>query len=374
MNSVEKTVPSQMWDSGTLEKSVLNVEVSIWPNYFTSDAPKTVNLLKWLTSTKYRHKVEQIRTLPTKSDRDALKATLPAITVSGLFSERRAKASLTRHSGLIALDFDEKDNRHITNFTDLRAQLCKVPNVAYCGLSVSGTGFFAIIRIAHPDRHEQHFDALKRLFWDRWQLRVDAACRDVSRLRGYSYDANGFFRHDAVLFRLFDEPHPKPIPRPASSYRTSGTNNTDESQLLKRIVDMVKGLGEGNRHIGLLKAARLAGGFIAANRMSEGTAVCALETVASEWPAFSKSQGTIRDGIRYGVQKPLYAEDFRPSQRWPIPQPTAPVIVRTLAEWLAQPGSICRPDESQIERLIVDSCDDYPNGYPPSWDQINLSE
>ena len=210
-------------------KSVLGVEVSIWPNYFTSDAPETVNLLTWLNSAKHRAKVEQIRTLPDKADRDTLKTTLPAITVSGLFTERRAKNNLSRHSGLIALDFDEKDNRHIQNFTDLRAQLCQIQSAAYCGLSVSGTGFFAIIPIAPPDRHEQQFDALKRIFWQRWRLVADASCRDVSRLRGYSFDCDGFFRHDTAPFRLFDQPtppKPKLLPSPTMPIRRAVKSRT----------------------------------------------------------------------------------------------------------------------------------------------------
>ena len=228
-------------------KSVLGVEVSIWPNYFTSDAPKTVNLLTWLTSGKYRARVEQIRALPGKSDRDALKATLPAITVSGLFTERRAKNNLARHSGLIALDFDQKDNRHIQNFTDLRAQLCQIPSVAYCGLSVSGTGFFAVIPIVHPERHEHQFDALKRIFWQRWRLVADASCRDVSRLRGYSFDSDGFFRHDALPFRLFDEP------APAAPRTFAFTNDADKtrrevedciSQVVKRGIDLAPAYSE----------------------------------------------------------------------------------------------------------------------------------
>ena len=46
-----------------------------------------------------------------------------------------------------------------------------------------------------------------------------------------------------------------------------------------------------------------------------------------------------------------------------------PPIVKTLAEWVARPGSILRPDESQIERLQVDPCDEYP----AEWDTPNVA-
>ena len=40
-----------------------------------------------------------------------------------------------------------------------------------------------------------------------------------------------------------------------------------------------------------------------------------------------------------------------------LPQP---LTVRTIAEWTENPGSILRPFESQLERLIVEPCDYYP--------------
>ena len=44
-----------------------------------------------------------------------------------------------------------------------------------------------------------------------------------------------------------------------------------------------------------------------------------------------------------------------------------PPIVKTIAEWVARPGSICKPDESQLERLQVEPCDPYP----AEWDAPN---
>ncbi|XWW47897.1 hypothetical protein JYG30_10840 [Fibrella sp. USSR17] len=44
-----------------------------------------------------------------------------------------------------------------------------------------------------------------------------------------------------------------------------------------------------------------------------------------------------------------------------------PPIVKTIADWIARPGSICKPDESQLTRLSVDPADHYP----PDWDMPN---
>ncbi|SOD99785.1 hypothetical protein SAMN06269250_0162, partial [Spirosoma fluviale] len=122
---------------------------------------------------------------------------------------------------------------------------------------------------------------------------------------------------------------------------------------------------EGQRHLTLLKAATLAGGYIATGRIDEHTAIYALETVASEWPNFTKSQKTIRDGIRNGLTKPIYPKEQANSSSRPANP--GPFIARSIAEQLAQPGSILKPYESQLERLTVELC----HNYPAEWDISN---
>jgi hypothetical protein len=176
-------------------KSVLDITVSCFRSYPCPDNPKPVNLLTWLRSDKYAGQVAHIRTLADKAGRDKLKAALPCITPSGTFSHRSEK-SLLQHSGLICLDIDYKENRHIGNFDTLKTCLSHLENVAYCGLSVSGQGYFVLIPIADPARHKNHFYALQQDF-SSLGIELDAACKDVSRLRGYSYDPEGYFNHIA---------------------------------------------------------------------------------------------------------------------------------------------------------------------------------
>ena len=60
---------------------------------------------------------------------------------------------------------------------------------------------------------------------------------------------------------------------------------------------------------------------------------------------------TIREQSVQDCQQKYGLNQTNPRQYRPAP--VNPLIVRTLAEWGANPGSICRPDESQIERLVV---------------------
>src|SRR5450759_596282 len=110
--------------------SILNINVSCFENC-KSTIPKDIRLLSWLTNEKYRAKVEQIRTIQDEDLQKVIKASLPAITPSGVFSYR-AEKDLIEHSGFLAFDIDKKDNKHIS-FDGLREQISHIPSVAYCG-------------------------------------------------------------------------------------------------------------------------------------------------------------------------------------------------------------------------------------------------
>lgn len=202
------------------QTSCLAVEVSCFKDYNTVDNAVNISLLTWLTSTKYRSTVDQIRQQPDKEQRDKLKSLLPAITPSGIFSKRETKG-LIQHSGFIGIDIDHKENRHIGNYSELKQEIIKIQNVAYCGISVSGTGYFALIPIQDPAKHLQHFLALEKAFKN-LGIVIDHKCKNVDRLRGYSYDVDPYFNHRAKVFTgTYTEPKPARI-----NYRPSGDNDT----------------------------------------------------------------------------------------------------------------------------------------------------
>lgn len=189
-----------------MKNSPLNIVVSGFA-CATSTEPKPVNLLTWLTSDKYRHQVDRIRA-GSKEERTALKMKLPAITPSGTFS-RRNLAGLVKHSGLICLDIDHKDNESLDNFGDLKNTLSKIENIAYCGKSVSGNGFYCLVPIERPDHHKEHFQALSNDL-RRFGIAVDQSGSDITRLRFYSYDPEAYFNHQATIYRkLHQSPPPK---------------------------------------------------------------------------------------------------------------------------------------------------------------------
>jgi hypothetical protein len=174
-------------------------QVSLFRNYSSIIPQRQENLWKWLLEkNEYTPMVDRIRSTTDENERKRLKSSLPAITPSGIFSERRAN-KLIAHSGLICIDIDGKDNPNIMDMEELKKELSSNDHILYCGLSVSGNGLFCLIPIAYPEQHKGHFYALQKDFKD-MGIVIDGGCSDVGRLRGYSSDENPHVNPEALLY------------------------------------------------------------------------------------------------------------------------------------------------------------------------------
>lgn len=188
--------------------------ISIFENYFSTKSGLNCSVEDFCGNIycgDYQVEVEQIRAEKDKQTRDALKAKLPAATISGTFSERK-KTALIQHSGFIAVDIDPQHNPGVDTGPALRDRLAQMDNVFFAALSVSGKGTFLIIPIQNPSKHEGHFDALKRDFATMGYV-IDPVCRDVSRLRGISFDPEAKINYRAIPYQRIHEPKKRAIPR-----------------------------------------------------------------------------------------------------------------------------------------------------------------
>ena len=131
--------------------------------------------------------VKEIRTQLDKERANKLKANLPSICFSGQFKERKDNA-LIKHSGLICLDFDNvAPNR--------RGQLMLNVFIFALWVSPSGKGLKALVKIKHPEKHRQHFEALRVEFPD-----VDKSGINESRVCYESSDPSIYVNKDAVVW------------------------------------------------------------------------------------------------------------------------------------------------------------------------------
>lgn len=243
---------------------ILDVQVSWFKNYYTTEPGGTVSLRRWLQSEKLKERVEAIRRLPTKKEKDAAKAQLPAITPSGTFSARNSQ-SLIKHSGIICIDIDLTGNEDIENYSDLKRELCKLKQVAYCGASVSGTGFFLFIPLKYPERHKEQFQALKNEFL-KWGIKVDDKCGNIDRLRGASFDAEAYYNPEAIPFAGLPDKRPA-VKKHYQAHTVTGSTVFDEARYYTEKVWHNKFV-PGNRHWYIFRMAE----YLASKGIDQGTA------------------------------------------------------------------------------------------------------
>ncbi|GAB3509304.1 hypothetical protein GCM10027341_46160 [Spirosoma knui] len=351
---------------------------------FTNE-PAQQTTLRRIGSTKYyRPVIEPIRAETDPIRQAELKKQIPAITPVALLHHRKRDTPfaerISQQWPLMMGDIDKKDNPGV-NMAELKTHLARLRYVLFCGYSVRG-GLWFVVRLPDhqtPESLAAHFRYLRKVFSQIFGVALDSTKGgNPTDLRFVSYDVDPYINENATVMAGTYTPA-KPVPRPLNQSRFS---RQDEGELLPRLVRFTQNAGEGQRHATLLKAAKLAGGFVAAGRIDEQTAVYALETVASEWPMFSKSQKTIRDGIRYGLQKPLYPTggpadtswssigERRKSQRRSEPRP---VIVPTEPmpdKWeMPRPRWILNGRTIYGDVLITDQST--TDDYPAEWDEPN---
>jgi hypothetical protein len=182
----------------THNKMVLDTPISLFRSAKSTE-PVTGTLRQFLFSQKYENQVIEIRQCGDKTMRDTLKKTLPAATISGTFLVRNING-LLKYNGLICLDFDGKDNPNYTPW-EMKTFLMGIEETVYAGLSVSGTGVFAIIATDNddPTKHGVLVDYIGELLL-KAGIYYDRSCKDVCRLRFVSSDAGAYINPDAPLF------------------------------------------------------------------------------------------------------------------------------------------------------------------------------
>lgn len=191
---------------------IFQTHISVY-NGVTDNAGIIMPLGTFLFSKEYKDDILRLRTVFDKDERNALKRSLPQVTISGVFSPTRAKNNLSQHSGLICVDIDAKDNPDILDWETLKQDLSVLPQIAYCALSVSGKGLFLVIPLRYPEKHLQQFRQLQ-IDFQKMGIMIDSACSDITRLRCLSYDEHPIINENATLYEgvYVEKPKHKSFP------------------------------------------------------------------------------------------------------------------------------------------------------------------
>jgi len=187
------------------------MKINSYRNAVNTDGGYTTvgNFLQCIKREKFKIKIDYLRKLKSKDDKRKFKsASLPCVTISALFGERKEHDILEYHY-LMCLDFDEiADTKHA------RELLEGDPFTMAVSGSASGSGLFTIIRLekkplegAEEIRryHTEQFHNLQIYYKDKYDLVIDKSCKNVSRLRFVSSDPDIYINPQSKPFKALSE-------------------------------------------------------------------------------------------------------------------------------------------------------------------------
>ncbi len=198
------------------------------------------DLIEKIKSGFWKSPVEKLRKLKGTSMFKGAKNKLPAITFSAEFKTRdkfvKIEKRLTRHSGLICLDVDKKDN------PKMRAGDV-IDNQAWAEfISCSGEGRKLIYKCKETSdkaEHKRIFDAaVERLAKKGINIKVDPIVKSIASLQYVTYDPDTFFNPKS---KLVIQPLPAPKKKPAN--KPSESTKKDLAQLEEYLKEL------GNRDV-----------------------------------------------------------------------------------------------------------------------------
>lgn len=234
------------------------------------------------------------------------KKKLPVVLFSGEFESRNDEA-LTRHSQFIVLDFDHID------VEASKSLMATDPYVYSCWVSPSGDGLKALVKVTNPERHRDHFRALRTYFAKTYDLEVDESGINESRACFESYDPDIVINEDSNTFGAFA------TEKSESQVAVSQSDSYTDYLKLNLAARMIRQCADGEKHATLLRASRLVGGYISAGRIEEEEAVRVLtrEILKRDVDDEQLAMRTIREAIEVGKKDPIRAtiDDERKAQR-----------------------------------------------------------
>ena len=125
--------------------NILETPITVFDSV-TSTNGRVESLAEFLNDASSQQLIQQIRMTEGKTERTRLKSGLPCATISAISPDGRKADGAFEHTGLICIDIDGQDNPVFGSGAELKAEVCKVSEAAYCSLSASGNGCFAIFR------------------------------------------------------------------------------------------------------------------------------------------------------------------------------------------------------------------------------------
>lgn len=190
--------------------------VKLQPDQYTQNT-REIDLQEFLDTVKappdaLAQKIHAIRTEQDADKRGEIKKTLPAVTISANFPDKRHAKSARTVTGLIQIDIDK-----CADPFELKTQISADPHTLACFISPSGNGVKAIVRTDASandadgqtyklNEHKSIFTKVQRYYTQHFNVEIDKQCSDISRLMYYSHDPEIYINLDATPLQEIEEP------------------------------------------------------------------------------------------------------------------------------------------------------------------------
>jgi VirE N-terminal domain len=328
-----------------------NSEISIYTDSFNSIPTGTATLVQILTAIgtgRYRHQVDRLRqVLATEGKRayDRKKAYLPAVTFAGIFLPKRGNAYLQHHTGLVHADLDD-----LSDIAAIRRKICSDRCTVYCLTSPSGLGLKTGIHvpIVTDDTGYKHsWRAVKATYEVLYGGLWDESGKDVSRLCFLSSDPDLYVNFDAEIFEV---PPAAPTETRLTPQRHSVTDTHTDTQdyaerAIRTAVEMIQSAPLGSRHFIRLRAARLLGGYISGDLLTDDQAYGALaQALVGHTEDLERALKTVEAGLSYGKAHPITLQALEADrQAWVAQRPPTEPLRAPDDPWDGIPTLPLRP-------------------------------
>jgi len=278
---------------------------------FNGIKPKPVMETDWMEvltrikSEKYRGLIEKGRTISDPDQYREYKKTLPAVTFCASFDGNRDRNHVKEATGFLIPDLD-----HLEDIDSIFNTIIHDENIWFVFRSPSGYGIKCGLRangIKSDDDVKVFFDSCSRYFLETYGLKLDPACKDISRLTFISYDPDLFINESPSYFDI-SAWLKKP---PEKFYMPPSTNNGWRASYGQKVLESccreIAESQKGQQHNTRLRKARVIGGFIASGFIDEGEAMQAIESAvrASGAVRIEQAMKSVVDGIENGKLNPL---------------------------------------------------------------------
>ncbi len=269
--------------------------------------------IKEVRNGKYRDRIKRARQILANEGQSAYKEYkkgLPGVSFGGMFSYRK-NDKLLSPTGFFIVDID-----HVPDVKRVIDIISGDENIWFWFISPGGDGIkvgLRAINIKTDADHKRFFAAVKRYFKEVYNLNIDSACKDISRLTFLSHDPDAFINPNPTFFNIEAWIKDSPIIN-TSEFPTADTSNVTGKQkyalkVLESACQKIRESTPGAMHYTRLTMARLVGGYL--HYIDETTAMTELEKAVATSPTtnFEAAIKTIKDGLENGKQSPFKIPD-----------------------------------------------------------------